>query len=396
AGISSLLHPIKFYEAQYHSLSVDVIQLCPNGASTCARPNWQVSQNLLVVSDLPLGSKVLNWNLRSLFDGEIYKKCDLAKSSHILAEVDDQLNPEYSHTPDATLKFRDGRKFVSFDVSKTKLPLNVGAKYKDRLKVESPNPPSISIHSYIGGSGQQDGQIVTRLVNRDEANHRAVYTHVIPWFLRVYYHTIEMDCEGGNSNAIGEGVIQTKKFTPAKDRGAPYLLELDVNLPAQSTCHLSIDFDKSFLRWTEYPPDANKGFFVPSPSLVFRPTDWSNVTVLGGQRTTTMEELNGAVTSPLVVMYGEALLVSLPTPDFSMPYNVICLVCTVIALCFGPIHSLTTKCLLLKFEDKDAPQTLLGKLKAKLMKIVDKVRRKGKAVDSADVNKKDEVSKKAD
>ena len=31
----------------------------------------------------------------------------------------------------------------------------------------------------------------------------------------------------------------------------------------------------------------------------------------------------------LVQLYTEALLVNLPTPDFSMPYNVICLACTV-------------------------------------------------------------------
>lgn len=70
----------------------------------------------MVVADIPLGSKVLSkrifyaikkivfilfiigciwfisdWNLRSLFDGEIFKKCDLAKSSQILAEVDEYM-----------------------------------------------------------------------------------------------------------------------------------------------------------------------------------------------------------------------------------------------------------------------------------------------------------------
>ena len=37
------------------------------------------------------------------------------------------------------------------------------------------------------------------------------------------------------------------------------------------------------------------------------------------------------------------MIITLPTPDFSMPYNVICLVCTVVALAFGPIHNITTK-----------------------------------------------------
>lgn len=40
--------------------------------------------------------------------------------------------------------------------------------------------------------------------------------------------------------------------------------------------------------------------------------------------------------------------VSLPTPDFSMPYNVICLACTVVALAFGPLHNICTKELVLK------------------------------------------------
>ena len=35
----------------------------------------------------------------------------------------------------------------------------------------------------------------------------------------------------------------------------------------------------------------------------------------------------------------------MPTPDFSMPYNVICFVCTVIAIAFGSIFNLTTRTL---------------------------------------------------
>lgn len=39
-------------------------------------------------------------------------------------------------------------------------------------------------------------------------------------------------------------------------------------------------------------------------------------------------------------IYTDTLLVSLPTPDFSMPYNVITLTCTVIALFFGSLFNL--------------------------------------------------------
>ena len=41
--------------------------------------------------------------------------------------------------------------------------------------------------------------------------------------------------------------------------------------------------------------------------------------------------------------YTEPLLVSLPTPDFSMPYNVVCLTCTVVAVCYGSFYNLLTR-----------------------------------------------------
>ena len=64
----------------------------------------------------------------------------------------------------------------------------------------------------------------------------------------------------------------------------------------------------------------------------------------------------------LVQLYTEALLVNLPTPDFSMPYNVICLTCTVVALAFGPLHNITTKSLTI-VEAVDVQPGLIGRVK---------------------------------
>jgi hypothetical protein len=58
-----------------------------------------------------------------------------------------------------------------------------------------------------------------------------------------------------------------------------------------------------------------------------------------------------------IKVYTEIMLASLPTPDFSMPYNVITLTCTVIALFFGSLFKL----LIQKFEvveDEDQNQQL--------------------------------------
>lgn len=42
-------------------------------------------------------------------------------------------------------------------------------------------------------------------------------------------------------------------------------------------------------------------------------------------------------------IYTETVLVSLPTPDFSMPYNVITLTCTLMALFFGSMFNMLTR-----------------------------------------------------
>ncbi|MFH4978033.1 hypothetical protein AB6A40_004742 [Gnathostoma spinigerum] len=122
----------------------------------------------------------------------------------------------------------------------------------------------------------------------------------------------------------------------------------------------------SFFSVSEHPPDANHGLYASAGSLTFLPkrsTWFQNRTALGGYYLTALQELMTEDVSSLetIVIYGEALLVSLPVPDFSMPFNVMCLVCTVIAMLFGPIHSLTTKIMfaISKEDDDLAPKSLL-------------------------------------
>lgn len=43
------------------------------------------------------------------------------------------------------------------------------------------------------------------------------------------------------------------------------------------------------------------------------------------------------------VIYAESVLLVVPTPDFSMPYNVITLTCTVLALFYGSVFNILTR-----------------------------------------------------
>jgi phosphatidylinositol glycan class T len=91
-----------------------------------------------------------------------------------------------------------------------------------------------------------------------------------------------------------------------------------MRIPPHCTVFLTYDFEKAILRYTEYPPDANRGFDVAAAVI------------------TTLEpkKMNLRTTS---------LLLYLPTPDFSMPYNVIIFTSTAIALAFGGLYNILVR-----------------------------------------------------
>merc|ERR1712083_268303 len=151
-------------------------------------------------------------------------------------------------------------------------------------------------------------------------------------------------------------------FQPGVDRKKPYSLEMVLEVPAKSYLEISIEFEKSLLKWLEYPPDANKGFYVNSALISTILEDKTNFTGIERRASSYKETMSNGQSPVLIQLYTESLLVNLPTPDFSMPYNVICLTCTVVALAFGPLHNITTKSLTI-VEPENVPPGLVGKIK---------------------------------
>ena len=117
-------------------------------------------------------------------------------------------------------------------------------------------------------------------------------------------------------------------YTPPVPHSRPTLLQSVLTLPPNGTMQLTVDVTKPFLRYTEHPPDAQRGWDLPP--AVLRP--------LIGINGSTQHNLRRASR-----IYTPILLVDLATPDFSMPYNVIIMSCTLIALIFGSVFNLLTR-----------------------------------------------------
>lgn len=221
--------------------------------------------------------------------------------------------------------------------------------------------PVLHAERTIVGHGQERGGM--RIIFDNPSSEKAVdfiYFESLPWFLRPYIHTLQSTITGPDGvrrQAPTSEFIREIFYRPGVDRERGTQLELALSVPPASTVTLTYDFEKAILRYTEYPPDANRGFNV-APAVI-----------------------KIAASKPIYIRT-TSLLLPLPTPDFSMPYNVIILTSTVIALAFGSIFNLLVR-RFVTVEEAAAlrAQTFKGRLGGKIVALRDRIRGKSAKVE---------------
>ncbi|XP_033626120.1 GPI transamidase component PIG-T-like [Asterias rubens] len=370
AGLSTLFHAGNLYNANYHSLAVDLRPVCDDYPA-CTRTALELSQSLAAVFNPPAGNNGRqDWTLRSLFERPLSNTCPMADASKVYVDITDKddsnswlLTPDY-----ATVTNKRGHTYAVYDLkSLTKEHrINVAMKWTDDVQYSPIQPPHLQVHRFLSGYGQERGGIKCQLLNNHPTESlRVVYMEKVPWFIRLYLHTLKVE------NNVRFIRPEKQLYTPGNDRSNPYLLELVLTLPPKSVTMLSIQFDKAFLKWTEYPPDANIGFHISSAVVSAFMPSYNNITSTEPHSATMITSV--ADPSPgraFLRVYTEPLLIQLPVPDFSMPYNVICLTCTVVAIGFGSLHNLTTRRFVF------LPNEASGGIKAKVLKFLGLSRKK--------------------
>ena len=235
----------------------------------------------------------------------------------------------------------------------------------DPPKVNPITRPPLFAERSITGHGQERGGVRALLTNPSpDTPVEFVYFETLPWFMKPYLHTLSAKVTSGPPTDLN--VIKDMYYRPGLDRVRGSQLELHLAIPPSATVTLTYAFEKAILRYTEYPPDANRGRDV-APAVI---RVISGDTPASPGRTPRSYGGNGAAylrTTPLML--------PLPTPDFSMPYNVIILTSTVIALAFGMVYNMLVR----RFvgadegEDQGVPalvravlRTAVGRLKARV------------------------------
>ncbi|XP_068927962.1 GPI transamidase component PIG-T [Petaurus breviceps papuanus] len=351
AGLSVLLKAERLFHTSYHSQAVHIRPVCRD--SHCVSISWELRQTLTVVFDAyTTGQGKKDWSLFRMFSRTITEACPLASQSYVYVDIsrNGQENETLEVSPPPTSTYQavvlgDRKTYAVYDLLNPATfigsrSLNLQLRWKQIQDIGSQLVPFLHAQRYVSGYGLQKGELSTVLHNTHP--YRAfpvLLLETVPWYLRLYVHTLAITTKGK------ENKPSYIHYQPAQDRLRPHLLEMLIQLPANSVTKVSIQFERALLKWTEYTPDPNHGFYVsPSvlsalvPNLVgAKPASWEESPLFS-----TMFPVSDS-SSYFVRLYTEPLLVNLPTPDFSMPYNVICLTCTVVAVCYGSFYNLLTR-----------------------------------------------------
>ncbi|KAJ7747141.1 Gpi16 subunit GPI transamidase component [Mycena maculata] len=312
SGIASLLNPHRLFDADWHGMGLHVAWLPDEGV--------QVRLTFQSVAD-PLRASLSkrDWSFASMFDRTIDRTCPSTASSRVIVAL--PLNEAYSIHPQPS-SVEQGH--AIFDLEGQNPPLDVSMQWAVDFDHAAVRPRSaeapLSVRRTLQGSSQDLGRLSVFITNDGTADIQAAYLETMPWIVQFYLHTMTLRVDG----VTRDDLIQNISYIPPIPHARAMTFQAVLALPARSTVHLSIDVRKAFLRYTEHPPDAQRGWDLPPAVLV--PLGIGSGVERHGRR-----------------IYTPTLLVDLATPDFSMPYNVIIFSCTLVAYIFASVFNLLTR-----------------------------------------------------
>ncbi|KAG0142502.1 hypothetical protein CROQUDRAFT_50207 [Cronartium quercuum f. sp. fusiforme G11] len=317
AGLAMLANPHRLLEGNWQSIGVNLRR-----GKEIGNPGLELELVIEAVLD-PVrrdrssgGPGKRDWSLQSVFERSVSRACPIARSSRIIV-VDDPIGVLEPRAESDGLPINGQH---TFDLMRAVLPLDISMSWPSEPHIIYPSqytPSLVSIERFWSGAGQAHGVLGVEVTNNAKEAVEAVYIEQLPWWITVYVHTLSTLVD----EVERDDIVIKKVITPARARLRPLSLSLTLRLPAQSRTRLTFDYEKSLLLYTEYASDANRGFDLPPAALL----------------------LPSPSSGPPIRLWTSAALIYLATPDFSMPYNVIIVTSTLMALFFGSVFNLLVR-----------------------------------------------------
>ncbi|KAL7422530.1 Subunit of the glycosylphosphatidylinositol transamidase complex-like protein [Cryptotrichosporon argae] len=195
--------------------------------------------------------------------------------------------------------------------------------------------PSVSVSRTVASPRASDGTLRITIANHG-LERRALYTELWPWWVKGWISELVVTDAAG----VRDDIITTITYDPSlPPTPSTTTLHVGLTLPANTTLVMTIPFTKLTLKYKEHRPDAERGQEIPASILTLLDLDGDDYDDLGFDPA---DAVKGQTADPRrsgrTHVYANRLLLDLPTPDFSMPYNVIIMSSTVMAVFFGSLH----------------------------------------------------------
>ena len=216
------------------------------------------------------------WNLAEIFGRPIRGDCPITgqeapESTTVCINVPSEreiLPHTEPSTPIRVEKFDDGS-VTCYAPPPNGTEFNIILPEQNMTAQTSIPVPRIHAFRSITGYGQERGGIQAILSNPSATESLdVIYLESLPWYMKPYLHTLRSSL----SPPSDIQPIRETYYRPALDRHRGTHLELGLTIPPASSLSLTYDFEKAILRYTEYPPDANRGFDVPAAVIRILPS----------------------------------------------------------------------------------------------------------------------------
>lgn len=223
----------------------------------------------------------------------------------------------------------DSGQTAVFDVT-VSFPDAVGG-FHARNTVPNPHRLALAVSAAVVTEGRGRASIHATVTNSLKTSQDLEMLFPLPWYLRPLAHThrvrnaslVQPQSNTARTLSLASrvdgAVVATQRFEPPRRRRGMGVWAFVMSLPPHTTVDLRFDVQRAFLRIDECPPEPNRPFALPAVIVSRR---WVRNETIGGTESATR-------------IYSKPLVILMPHPDFSMPFNVIALTSTALAASFG-------------------------------------------------------------
>lgn len=303
AGLSALMDRPSIYRGYYHSQRLHLIssEFGSKGSNTgivLEQTLTLVLQPKITETGVAYSSGSIfqpNWSISSLFGRKIGGKCVLAKSSSVYVQLEGNLvselkklwkgkekyesdilaietswsNPsfELSVSPNRVIEevnsLHKAGPSILYDFSvencEESKPFDLRFRWKYPVVWSCPRAP-LHASRFLTGSGNERGAIAISLessgqkgaiqsadVKEERCRLRVDIFQVVPWYVKVYYHTIQLFIDE-QPQSLTE-FVEKMRVSPSEDKVSPGVMEMILRLPCGvKSVALTLEFDKVFIQ----------------------------------------------------------------------------------------------------------------------------------------------------